>query len=287
MSIEKLLNLVAQKNGNQLKSYFGVTGGEINDCFCVEFSGNRFFVKINNHAAFPSMLEKEAIALNLLQVKSTFLIPKVIDFGILDDKQYLLLEWIEPNKPTEYFWKIFAHQLAGLHKCTNRFYGLDYDNYIGNLPQKNEAFSKWGEFYESCRIMPLIVQLYESKLIENSMLKKAENFSSKLNTLFPEEAPALLHGDLWGGNYMIGNSGMPVLIDPAIYYGHREMDLGMMKLFGGFDEKVFAYYNEASPLEKGWEGRISLTQLYPLLVHAVLYNGKYLSEAIRIIERYV
>jgi fructosamine-3-kinase len=110
---------------------------------------------------------------------------------------------------------------------------------------------------------------------------------SKLDSLIPHEVPALIHGDLWSGNYLVGEDGLPVLIDPAVYYGHREMDLGMMKLFGGFDQEVFDHYHANFPLENGWRDRIPLNQLYPLLVHVNLFGLGYVSQVSSALKRFV
>ena len=114
----------------------------------------------------------------------------------------------------------------------------------------------------------------------------AETFCKQLNHLFPSEPPSLLHGDLWSGNYMISSAGYAAIYDPAVYFGHREMDIGMTKLFGGFEQRFYSAYQEAYPMEKNWMQRLPLTQLYPLLVHAVLFGGHYVSSSREIIIQF-
>jgi fructosamine-3-kinase len=134
--------------------------------------------------------------------------------------------------------------------------------------------------------MPLLNQLNRNSLIDSRTIQLGEELCEKLDDIFPVEPPSLLHGDLWSGNFMVALDGNPCLYDPAVYYGHREMDLGMTKLFGGFDNRFYDAYHEAFPLERNWEWRIELTQLYPLLVHAILFGGQYVPQVIAIIHKF-
>ncbi|MBK8953672.1 MAG: fructosamine kinase family protein [Chitinophagaceae bacterium] len=152
------------------------------------------------------------------------------------------------------------------------------------MPQLNRQYYTWSELYTHCRIMPLVSRLYGEGAFSSNDVKTAEHFCSRLNELFPDEKPALLHGDLWGGNYLITTGGLAALFDPAVYYGHREMDIGMTKLFGGFNQQFYGAYNAACPLEKGWEKRLPFTQAYPLLVHAVLFGGHYVRSAVEMMK---
>lgn len=134
------------------------------------------------------------------------------------------------------------------------------------------------------RIIPLIKLSVDGGIIGSTERKQVESFFRFVDELWPKETPALIHGDLWSGNYMVSKTGRPVLIDPAVYYGHREMDLGMMKLFGGFDHRIFEVYHQAFPLEKGWEKRVPYNQLYPLLVHLCLFGRGYWSSIQNIVR---
>ena len=134
--------------------------------------------------------------------------------------------------------------------------------------------------------MPLVKTLFDSGRFSLKDVDNANSFCKNLREIFPAESPSLLHGDLWGGNFLITAPGKAAIFDPAVYFGHREMDIGMTKLFGGFDQRFYDAYNEIYPLEKGWEKRLPLTQLYPLLVHAVLFRGHYISQARAIIKQF-
>jgi len=163
------------------------------------------------------------------------------------------------------------------------FYGWHEDNYIGSLVQQNTRHTTWEDFFINCRITPLVKLLYDAGIYSSKDLTLTDNFCKHGKDIFPKEKPCLLHGDLWSGNFMITNKGEPVLIDPAVYCGHREMDIGMTKLFGGFDNLFYQSYNEVYPLEHGWKERLAFAQLYPLLVHAVLFGGHYIEQTRTII----
>ena len=134
--------------------------------------------------------------------------------------------------------------------------------------------------------MPLVQVLFNAGAFSKQDIAVAETLCRKICQRFPQEAPSLLHGDLWAGNFMITSSGDAAIFDPSVYYGHREMDIGMAKLFGGFDQRFYDGYNSIYPLEKDWLQRLPLTQLYPILVHAVLFGGHYISTAREIMKRF-
>ena len=173
-----------------------------------------------------------------------------------------------------------------MHKQPQEYFGLNENNYIGSLKQLNDLRNEWTAFYTECRIMPLVKILFDEGRYSKNDLTASNNFYNQLKNIFPHESPALLHGDLWSGNYFIHSSGYAIIFDPAVYYGHREMDIGMTKLFGGFDQRFYNAYNEVYPLTKGWEQRLAITQLYPLLVHAVLFGGHYIAQAKDIMKRF-
>lgn len=225
------------------------------------------------------MFEKEARGLDLLRKNCSLIVPQIIKAGALDDKQYLILEWLDKGSPKKDMWEKFGQGLATLHKKPQEYFGLNEDNYIGSLQQKNTRHSDWTTFYAECRILLLVKILFDEGTYSKSDLAKAEKFCQRVKEIFPSEPPSFLHGDLWAGNYMIHSSGYAAIYDPAVYFGHREMDIGMTKLFGGFDQQFYNAYNEAYPLEKDWQKRLSLAQLYPILVHAVLFGGHYISSA--------
>ena len=261
-----------------VQRYERVHGGDINLSYCLFTSTRRCFLKVNGKDKYPLMFEKEARGLNMLREFCTSGIPQIIKHGFCDDHQYLLLEWIEKGAPKKDMWENFGQSLAMMHKQPQKYFGLNEDNYIGSLPQNNDQHGDWDSFYAERRIKPLVKKLFDAGDLSATDILNADIFCNSLKTIFPVEPPSLLHGDLWAGNYMITTSGYAAIFDPAVYYGHREMDIGMTKLFGGFDQRFYESYYDTYPLEQGWEKRLPITQLYPLLVHAVLFGGHYISE---------
>jgi len=263
-----------------------VYGGDINETFVLHTSEGNYFLKVNNHTQYD-MFEKEFNGLQVLQATNTINVPQPFFCGTGNGKIFLVMEHIEKGKPKSNFWQSFGEQLAALHKQTQLQFGFNENNYIGSLPQENKPTDAWTEFYSMQRIMPLIEKAYNQNKCAKEDLLKAAKLCTRFAELFPQEPPALLHGDLWSGNYMVNQKGEPVIYDPAVYYGHREMDIAMSLLFGGFDKSFYNYYNEAFPLEKNWQKRVPLCQLYPLLVHLILFGGHYYYSVINIINSFI
>jgi len=261
-----------------VQRYEQVYGGDINLSYCLYSPTGKYFLKVNDKNKYPLMFEREANGLDKLREYCTLKIPQVIKQGSCNDRQYLLLEWLEKGSPKKDMWKNFGNGLAMMHKQPQQYFGSNEDNYIGSLNQNNDQHDEWHSFYTECRIKPLVKKLFDAGDFSATDIRDADLFCNNLKTIFPSEPPSLLHGDLWAGNYMIISSGHATIFDPAVYCGHREMDIGMTKLFGGFDQRFYDAYNETYPLEKEWRKRLPITQLYPLLVHAVLFDGHYISE---------
>lgn len=264
-----------------VKNYETVSGGDINKSFKLHCSEGKFFLKVNEEERFPKMFEREAEALTELKNESSFVVPKVICAGKANGLQFLLMEWQERKPDGD--WEDAGRRLAELHRKQKDIFGFNHDNYIGSLEQKNEERNNWPEFFAECRIFPLLTKLENRLSIED--LKNATSFLKKISSYFPEESACTLHGDLWNGNFMFTESG-PCIYDPAIYYGHRYMDLGMTKLFGGFPESFYNSYNEVYPLDRKWKQYIETAQLYPLLVHAVLFGGSYINSVKCILRKF-
>ena len=216
----------------------------------------------------------------------TLVVPQVIKYGTVEQQQYLLLDWLEAGRSKPGFWENFGTALATIHRQNQPYYGWEEDNFIGSLVQYNNKHSSWPVFFSECRIMPLVQLLFNNGSFTKQDVLNTGLFCKKTKELFPHEPPSLLHGDLWSGNFMTTAKGDAAIYDPAVYYGHREMDIGMTKLFGGFDPRFYDAYSEAYPLEKNWLHRLSLTQLYPLLVHAILFGGNYVRSAANIIKQF-
>jgi fructosamine-3-kinase len=282
----QVLKNIFDDAGLNVVRYEQVHGGDINEAFCLFTDNGKYFLKINDADKYPGMFQKEANGLDMLRKNSSLITPQVVKHGIVHQQQYLFLEWLEKGAIQKNTWENFGIDLAKMHEQPQEYFGLHEDNFIGSLQQINTPFDDWNIFFAECRIMPLIKTLFDNREISSVDSNAANLVCERFSELFPIEPPSLLHGDLWGGNFMITSSGHAAIYDPAVYYGHREMDIGMTKLFGGFDANFYDAYNNHYPLAKGWEGRLPLTQLYPLLVHAVLFGGHYISSAINIIRQY-
>ena len=269
-----------------IRHYTAVYGGDINRCFVLETDKGNFFMKVNASLFGLDMFEKEARGLMQLADTGSLKIPRPLFDGKFHQQIYLVMEYIQPGQPAPGFWEDFGTGLSQLHRTGNRQFGLEYNNYIGKLPQSNGQHGRWADFYGEERILPLVRKAYESGMLEPEHVAAAERICSKLPAIFPEELPCLLHGDLWNGNFMSGTDGKAALFDPAVYFGHREMDIAMSLLFGGFDRVFYEAYEHHFPLQAGWQQRTGLCQLYPLLVHLLLFGGHYRERVIETIDQY-
>jgi len=265
-------------------------GGSINQVEKLDLrtdSGNMsIVVKWNRAAEFPGMMEAEADGLRILRDAGVIPVPEVYANGESGNLCWLALEWIEESRPSGQFWENFGRNLAKLHKSSDNggVFGLEKNNWIGSLPQSNQSHKTWGGFFFEQRLLPQYRMARKQGQLGDDFGKALEQLRGRLELLFPEEPPALIHGDLWSGNFLRAREA--VLIDPAVYFGHREMDLGMSRLFGGFQGAFYRSYAEEYPLERGWEERLDLCNLYPLLVHVNLFGGGYASQAWSILRRF-
>ncbi len=262
-----------------------LVGGNINTAAQVFSSEGLFFVKWNPEERVD-MFEWEARGLDLLRSTEAIYIPEVIGYGKYRDKTYLVLEYIDPVVPKTNYWESFGQSLALLHSHTQSKFGLHFDNYIGSLPQSNTLTDNGITFYIEQRLQPQAGMALYKGLISKELYAKFQKLYVRLPDLLPVERPALLHGDLWSGNVMVNEQGDAALIDPAVYYGLREAELAFTTLFGGFDERFYDAYDEAFPMEDGFQERIPIYNLYPLLVHLNLFGTGYLSGIERVLNRF-
>jgi fructosamine-3-kinase len=265
-----------------------LSGGDINDAFEVRLADARtVFVKTNARAA-PEMFPAEARGLAFLAEPKALRVPEVLAVSSPDAPvRFLALELVRSGSPARGHDEALGRGLAALHRFGAPGFGLDHDNFIGSLPQSNRAHPRWADFFENERLAPQLELAASRGRASAAMRRGFERLFSRLADLVgPDEPPSRLHGDLWGGNLHTDESGAPCLIDPAVYGGHREIDLAMMRLFGGFGERVFSSYAEAFPLAPGSSDRIQLCQLYPLMVHVNLFGGGYAAQVERVLTRY-
>ncbi|WP_200975788.1 fructosamine kinase family protein [Echinicola sp. 20G] len=270
----------------QIKSVRLISAGAMNQSVLLETTKGALFLK-SNHLNSSEVFHQELKGLTLLHKYTPLQIPKTIGAGRVGDQNYLLIEWIKGGYPNSSYWTDLGHGLAELHMATAPLYGLDSDNFIAVLPQRNKYHKSWASFYAEERLEPMLGKAYYDGLIDKSYYKKFQKIYPKLNDLIPNEKPSLLHGDLWSGNVIVNSNGSPCLIDPAVYYGHREMDLAFSKLFGGFQGVFYEAYNDVFPLEPGFETRADIHNLYPLLVHLNLFGLSYLPGIKKVIKKFI
>lgn len=244
-----------------------VSGGDINDAYRVRLDDKRV-VFVKTHARPPAgMFAAEAAGLDWL--RGPLRVPRVIAHGT----HFLALEWLEVGAKGRGFDEALGRGLAALHRLGAPAFGLDHDNYLATLPQHNAPTQDGVAFWVEQRLRPLAARAHAAGHLPDVM-HALDALRARPDRFGPVEPPARLHGDLWWGN-VIAVAGAPAIIDPAVYGGHREVDLAMLALFGGLPPALVAAYDEAFPLAAGWRERIPLWQLYPLAAHACLFGGGY------------
>ncbi|MHC1706793.1 MAG: fructosamine kinase family protein [Bacteroidales bacterium] len=289
VSIEQRLSELLQSREKQkfaIKTAFPLSGGCINQSYRLETTHGQFFLKYNLSSRYPGMFETEAMGLELLRDAGEIRVPEPILTSGVSDYSFILQEFISQTAYADNFWQDFGRRLARLHRHNHSIFGLDHDNYIGSLHQSNLPHADWISFFIEERLDRQIKLGLDEGNIPKSLLKNIEILYQRLPEIIPVEPPSLLHGDLWSGNFITDAKGDPCLIDPAVYYGHREVDLAMTKLFGGFNVSFYEAYNDVYKLEPGWKERMEIHNLYPLLVHVNLFGGGYLSSVESIIRRF-
>ena len=239
-----------------------VHGGDISEAFKLETPSNIYFLKCHNGADAFSMFETESKGLNLLSKTNSVRTPEVIAFDTFENLSFLLLEFVPSKSPNSKDYKVFGTQLANLHLNTTDAYGLDHDNKIGRLGQSNCQHKTWSAFYTYERLVPQLNLALQRGLLRDHDCPIVERMITVLSDFFSNVTPGLLHGDLWSGNYLISETGIPYLIDPAVYYGDGLVDIAMSKLFGGFGPEFYDAYHDIIPKNKAYSERIDLYQLY-------------------------
>lgn len=264
-----------------------LTGGDIHRAALLETAdGRQFFLKYNTGPTAAVMFRTEALGLALLGAPRVIAVPKVHGHGEVDEHAYLLLEYVAPGHRNRLFWEEFGRSLAALHGTTAAQFGFAHHNFIGSLPQSNTRHDSWPDFYATERLLPQMALARAQNRLETGDEKLLISLCKKLAALCPEEPPALTHGDLWSGNFLCNAAGKPVLIDPAAAFAHRETDLAMSRLFGGFDPAFYHSYEEAWPLAPGFEERLEIYQLYYLLVHVNLFGVGYVAGVQSILRKW-
>jgi protein-ribulosamine 3-kinase len=281
MNLQPIKELISKQLNTSVSSFdlIAVGGGSINETYRLQVNdGKNYFLKLNSSTKFPGLFEKEKNGLQFLAKQNCILTPPVIADVTVDNYQWLLLEWIESGIRNENFWKIFGEQLARLHSTSNEHFGFYEDNYMGSLPQANKFTDNWTGFFINCRLRPQIELAINKNLLQKNHIASFDSLFKKLDSIFNIEKPSLLHGDLWSGNFMCNDRSLPVLIDPAVYFGHRSIDLAMTTLFGGFDRIFYDSYQHYFAFPDNYHEQWEICNLYPLLIHLNLFGSGYLHD---------
>ncbi len=282
----ELERAVEESLGSAVVTASRVHGGDVAIAFAIDLAdGRRVFVKTHLRPP-PGFFTTEASGLSWLGEAWAVDVPRVL--AVSDaSPSFLALEWIERGTSEAGTEAELGRRLAELHRAGAPCFGREDRRTTGSRALPNEPTPTWAEFYATNRLLPLARLAADADVLQAPSIERLEALASRLDVVGgPPEPPARLHGDLWGGNRLVGLGGRSWLIDPAAHGGHREFDLAMMRLFGGFGDDCFAAYAEAFPLADGWEARVALHQIAPLVVHAIKFGGGYVPAAIGAIDRY-
>ena len=281
---ELALRTAIEGLGRQVRRMSRVHGGDVAVSFRVDLAdGERLFAK-THRAPPPNFFTTEAASLQWLGDGRALPVPAVV--AVSDDPAFLILEWIEEGRPRSGTDVAFGDALAQLHDTGAPCFGREDRRTTGSRGLPNDPQPRWADFYAECRLLPLARLAADSAVLAQSTVSALERLAATLDRFDDGEPPARLHGDLWAGNRLVDDAGLSWVIDPAAHGGHREFDLAMMRLFGGFSQACFAAYEERHPLTAGWEDRVELHQIAPLVVHALKFGGSYIPAATRAISRY-
>jgi fructosamine-3-kinase len=271
--------------GSSVVSTAPVAGGDVSSAVKLRLSSGRTAFLKSLTQAPPHFFEREAAGLRwLADVDDGVSTPEVLAV----DSDCLILGWVETTRPGQDAASTFGRALARTHLAGAPVWGADADGYIGRLPLANEPLPTWAEFYAERRITPYLRVARDKGLVAPADAELIERAAARVAEIVPDEPAARLHGDLWNGNVLWGQEDRVVVIDPAAYGGHREMDLAMLTLFGLPQlPHVMAAYDEVAPLGDDWQERLGIHQLFPLVVHACLFGGGYGARAANVAQRYL
>jgi fructosamine-3-kinase len=263
-----------------------VHGGDVAESYAVDLDGGRRVFAKSHRSAPPEFFTTEATGLAWLRAGEAVRVPEVL--AVSDAApNHLVLEWIEEGRPAPTTEPDLGAALAAMHRAGAPSFGREDRRTTGSRGLPNEPFTTWAEFYAHNRLFPLARLARAAGALPQPAITALEQLARRLDELgVPDEPPARLHGDLWAGNRLVDTDGRSWLIDPAAHGGHREFDLAMMRLFGGFGAECFAAYADVFPLADGWPERVSLHQIAPLVVHAIKFGGGYVSAATNAIMQY-
>jgi protein-ribulosamine 3-kinase len=284
--MEKLISHLESLLNAPIITVRKLTGGDTASVFKLETDSKDYVLKLSPNEKASAMFKAEAFGLKSIAQTNTINTPEVIGRDTFDSSSFLILEFIESRIGTSNDFALLGSQLAKLHQHGVAQFGLSQDNFIGSLAQINTQSSNWTDFYVEHRLLYQLNLAMESGKLSHSEIPPITSLKTVLKPLFEHVKPALLHGDLWSGNYLFSKDGLPYLIDPAVYYGHSEVDIAMSRLFGGFHDTFYEAYQDVHPETIYSTARLDIYQLYFLLVHLNLFGSSYYGSVKRILNTY-
>lgn len=282
----ELFVYISQQIETEISQIHAVSGGDIADAYHLITKKKEYFLKVNRGENAHQMTFAEKQGLEVIEATRTIAVPHVWLCDHFETNSFLLMDWVKQKKPSRNDFRSLAKKLAQLHQHTAMNFGFFEDNFIGLLPQSNQFTEQWSEFYAEQRILPQCLLAVKNHLLSSQDIPQKEKLVDVINKLTKEVKPSLLHGDLWGGNFLIATDGTPYLIDPAVFYGHSIVDIAMSQLFGGFQQEFYESYYQYFPKSKFNKEQVEIYQLYFLLVHLNMFGSSYRSSVLSILNRY-
>ncbi|WP_035512852.1 fructosamine kinase family protein [Halalkalibacillus halophilus] len=270
----------------QVRSIQPVHGGDINDNYRIETNHGPFFLKYQSNAP-KEFLSKEVEGIKKLKETNSFPLPEIHAIEDTVEESFLLLDWIngEINKDTS---ELFGQHLTTMHQTFNEKHGYGSFSYIGTLKQENKLYDNWTDYYAECRLQGQLEIGTHQGVIRNNRAKQLYTLIEDIDQFIPKDVkPSYLHGDLWSGNWIPGENGIPYLIDPSFLYGDRHFELAFIELFGGFEKEFCLAYESYYPVENYYKDVKEIYQLFYLLVHLNMFGEAYGSSVDRILSKYV
>ena len=285
--MKQLIEHISHHTHKQFHTIQPLSGGSISSAYLLKWDKGAYFLKVNTYSDALEMFRAEQKGLQAIENTATIAVPKVHQVDVYDNKAFLLMDYVESKSASDNNYKELGTQLAKLHLNHKYKFGFTSDNFIGSLPQSNKQHSDWASFYWNERISPQLKLAKHKKMLKAAEIISEQTAISVFEELLGRDIrPSVLHGDLWGGNYLIDAHGTPYLIDPATFWGHSMVDIAMSRLFGGFGNEFYSAYHNIIPKTDNYNAQIDLYQLYFLLVHLNLFGKSYYKSVAGILEKY-
>lgn len=282
-AVLEAINPLLTSTNDKITKLTPVSGGSICQAFKIQTEAKQaFFVKTLAEAD-KQFFVREAEGLSALSQANSINTPSVLAVA----PTVLIMNYVETATPNKKFWRRMGEQLAQLHKPSKDYFGFEHDNFCGRTPQPNPTTDNGFDFFSQSRLLYQATLANKHGLLTSVDQQKIDQLCHKLPDLLPDESSSLLHGDLWSGNLICDQDHQPWLIDPAVYYGWREIDIAMTSLFGGFESGFYEAYQHHYPLEPGWRERLDIYNLYPRLNHLNLFGPHYLAPIRSTLNRFV